>query len=60
MEILDYTVQPKGQNPAQFLKGENSRGLSSFQEALNDLYQVGRIVVVELSHDWNTYENQIA
>jgi hypothetical protein len=24
-----------------------------------DLYQVGRIVVVELSHNWATYANQI-
>jgi purine nucleoside permease len=55
----DYTVQPKGQTPAEFLKGENSGGLSGFQETLNDLYQVGRIVVVELSHNWETYENEI-
>jgi len=34
-------------------------GLSSLQEALNDLYQVGRIVVVELSHNWDIYENRI-
>jgi purine nucleoside permease len=54
----NYTVQPKGQSPAQFLKGENFSGLSSLQEALSDLYQVGRIVVVELSHNWATYENQ--
>ena len=55
----NYTVQPKGQSPAQFLQGENSGGLSSFQEALNDLYQVGRIVVVELSRNWGIYENRI-
>ena len=55
----NYTVQPKGQSPAQFLKAENSGGLSSLQEAVNDLYQVGRIVVVELSHNWSTYKNQI-
>lgn len=55
----NYTMQPKGQTPAQFLKAENSGGLSSIQEALNALYQVGRIVVVELSHKWETYENQI-
>jgi purine nucleoside permease len=55
----DYTVPPKGQTPAEFLKGENSGGLSGFQEALNDLYLVGRIVVVELSHNWEAYENQI-
>ena len=55
----NYTVQPKGQSPAQFLKTENSGGLSSLQEALNDLYQVGRIVVVELSHNWDVYENHI-
>ena len=55
----NYTVQPKGQTPAQFLKAENSGGLSSIQQALKALYQVGRIVVVELSHNWETYENQI-
>jgi purine nucleoside permease len=55
----NYTVQPNGQTPAQFLNEKNSGGLSSFQEALEDLYQVGRIVVVKLSHNWDTYENQI-
>jgi purine nucleoside permease len=55
----NYTVQPKGESPAQFLNGENFSGLSSLQEALSDLYQVGRIVVVELSRNWATYENQI-
>ncbi|HEX8800044.1 MAG TPA: purine nucleoside permease, partial [Terriglobales bacterium] len=55
----NYTVQPKGQNPAQFLKSENSSGLASMQEALNNLYQVGRIVLVELSHNWAIYENRI-
>jgi len=55
----NYTVQPKGQSPAQFLKGENFSGLSSLQEALDDLYKVGRIVVVELSRKFDTYENQI-
>jgi purine nucleoside permease len=55
----NYTVQPKGQRPAQFLKGENLGGLSSLHEALNDLYQVGRIVVVELSHNWDIYGNRI-
>jgi purine nucleoside permease len=55
----NYSVQPEGATPAQFLKDENSGGLSGFQEALNDLYQVGRIVVIELSHNWDTYENEI-
>jgi purine nucleoside permease len=55
----NYSVQPEGATPAQFLKDENSGGLSGFQEALNDLYQVGRIVVMELSHNWDTYENEI-
>lgn len=55
----NYTVQPTGQTPAEFLQDKNSGGLSSFQEALNDLYQVGRIVVVELSHNWDIYENRI-
>jgi purine nucleoside permease len=55
----NYTVQPKGESPAKFLKGENFSGLSSLQEALNDLYQVGHVVIVELSHNWDTYENHI-
>jgi purine nucleoside permease len=55
----DYTVQPQGQTPAQFLAAENSGGLSGFQVALNDLYQVGSIVVKQLSANWTTYENRI-
>ena len=55
----DYTVQPQGQTPAQFLASENSGGLSGFQEALNDVYQVGSIVVKKLSFHWDTYANQI-
>lgn len=55
----NYTVQPKGQTPAEFLKDKNSGGLSSFQEALNNLYQVGRIAVLELSHNWDIYENRV-
>ncbi len=37
----DYTVQPRGKTPAQFLATENSGGLSGFQEALNDLLPGG-------------------
>ena len=55
----DYTVQPQGETPAQFLAIENSGGLSGFQEALNDLYQVGSIVVLKLSTNWNTYANHV-
>jgi len=54
----DYNVQPQGQTPAQYLVTENT-GLSGFPEALNDLYQVGSIVVLKLSTNWDTYENQI-
>jgi len=54
----DYNVQPQGQTPAQYLVTENT-GLTGFQEALNDLYQVGSIVVKKLSTNWDTYENQI-
>jgi purine nucleoside permease len=45
----DYTIQPQGQTPAQFLAGENSGGLSGYQEALNDVYQVGSVVVKAIS-----------
>lgn len=55
----DYTVQPQGLTPAQFLASENSGGLSGFQEALNDVYQVGSIVVKKLSSHWDIYANQI-
>jgi purine nucleoside permease len=55
----DYTLQPEGQTPAQFLAGENSGGLSGYQEALNNVYQVASIVVKKLSSNWSTYENQI-
>jgi purine nucleoside permease len=55
----DYTVQPQGQTPAQFLAAENSGGLSGFQEALNDLYQVGSIVVLQIANNWSTFMNQV-
>ena len=55
----DYTVQPQGETPAQYLASENSGGLSGFQEALNDLYQVGSIVVRQLSGNRNACANQI-
>jgi len=52
----DYTVQPQGQTPAQFIATQNSNGLSGFQEALDNLYQVGSIVVRELSNEWKTHD----
>jgi purine nucleoside permease len=55
----DYTIQPQGETPAQYLASQNSNGLSGFQEALTNLYQVGSIVVMQLSTKWNTYANQI-
>ena len=55
----DYTVQPQGETPAQYLASENSGGLSGFQEALNDLYQVGSIVVRQLSANRKACANQI-
>jgi purine nucleoside permease len=55
----NYTVQPRGQTPAQFLASDNSGGLSGYQESLNDVYQVGSIVVKKLSTRWNSYANQI-
>jgi len=44
---------------SSFLASENSGGLSGFQEALNDVYKVGSIVVKNLSSNWDTYANQI-
>ena len=55
----DYTVQPRGKTPAQLLASNNSGGLSGFQESLNDVYQVGSIIVKTLSSNWPTYANQI-
>ena len=55
----DYTVQPEGETPAQFLAGETSGGLSGFVEALSDVYQVGSIVVKNISSHWDTYKNHI-
>jgi purine nucleoside permease len=55
----DYTVQPQGQTPAQFLFSENNGGLSGFQESLNDVYQVGSTVVRQLSTHWDQYQNNI-
>jgi purine nucleoside permease len=52
----DYTVQPQGETPAQFLATQQSNGLSGFQEALNSLYQIGSIVVRELSTKWETHD----
>jgi purine nucleoside permease len=52
----DYTVQPQGTTPAQFIATQNSNGLSGFQEALDNLYQVGSIVVRELSNEWKTHD----
>jgi len=55
----DYTVQPEGETPAQFLAGETSGGLSGFVEALSDVYQVGSIVVKNISSHWDIYKNNI-
>ena len=55
----NYTVQPAGQTPAQFLFNENHGGLSGFLESLNSVYQVGSTVVSKLSNNWDIYENQI-
>jgi purine nucleoside permease len=51
----DYTVQPEGETPAEFLASDNSGGLSGFVEALSDVYEVGSIVVKEISSNWDTY-----
>jgi purine nucleoside permease len=55
----NYTIQPQGQTPAQFLASENAGGLSGFQEALNDVYDIGSVVVKTLSSHWSTYAKQI-
>jgi purine nucleoside permease len=55
----DYTVQPEGQTPAQFLASEHSGGLSGYLEALSNVYQVGSIVVKNISANWDIYKNHI-
>jgi purine nucleoside permease len=55
----DYTLEPDRQTPAEFLASEVSHSLAGFRESLNDLYQVGSVVVTELSRDWGTYGDQI-
>ena len=55
----DYTIQPEGQTPAEFLASENSGGLSGFVEALSDVYQVGSIVVKNISSHWDSYADRI-
>ena len=51
----DYTIQPEGETPAEFLASDNSGGLSGFVEALSDVYEIGSIVVKEISSNWDTY-----
>jgi purine nucleoside permease len=55
----NYTVPPEGQTAEQFLRDQNSGGLSALHEVLNTIYQVGRVVVLELSHNWDAYENHV-
>jgi purine nucleoside permease len=55
----NYTVQPAGQTPAQFLAGFNSNGLSGFLESLNSVYQVGSVVVRQISTHWDQYRDNI-
>jgi purine nucleoside permease len=55
----NYSVQPAGQTPAQFLFGFNNNGLSGFQESLNSVYQVGSVVVRQISTHWDQYQNNI-
>jgi purine nucleoside permease len=55
----NYTVQPQGESPAEFLANQTSGGLSGFQEALTNLYQVGSIVAMQLSTNWSIYAHQI-
>jgi hypothetical protein len=54
----DHTVQPEDETPAEFLASDVSGGLSGFLEALNDVYQVGSLVVKEISSHWDTYVDQ--
>jgi purine nucleoside permease len=55
----NYTVQPNGQTPAQFLAAEHSGGLSGFEEALSNLYQVGSVVVKQLATHWDACADHI-
>ncbi|HTW27144.1 MAG TPA: purine nucleoside permease [Acetobacteraceae bacterium] len=55
----DYSVQPEGKTPAQFLASENNGGLSGFIESLNAAFAVGSRVVRELSGHWDRYADHI-
>jgi purine nucleoside permease len=55
----DYTLQPVGQTPAQFLATDVSGGLSGYQESLNDAYIVGSVIVKTIANNWADYKNQV-
>jgi purine nucleoside permease len=55
----DYTLQPAGQTPAQFLASYVSGGFSGYQESLNDAYIVGSVIVKTIANNWAVYKNHV-
>ena len=53
----DYTLQPAGQTPAQFLASYVSGGFSGYQESLSDAYIVGSVIVKTIANNWAVYKN---
>ncbi len=50
----DYTLEPAGTTPAQFLERETHAGFPAEQEALDNLYRVAGPVARKLADDWGT------
>jgi purine nucleoside permease len=55
----DYTLQPAGQTPAQFLASYVSGGFSGYQESLSDAYIVGSVIVKTIANNWAVYKNHV-
>ena len=50
----DYTLEPPGMTPAQFLDKETHAGFPAEKEALDNLYRVAGPVARKLADDWAT------
>jgi purine nucleoside permease len=55
----DYTLQPAGQTPAQFLAGYVAGGFSGYQESLSDAYIVGSVIVKTIANNWAVYKSHV-
>ena len=55
----DYTVPPKGVAPAEFLKSEATGNYAAYDEAIENAYRVGSVVVKELAQHWGKYRDKV-